>query len=333
MAALMLGPLQELAHDPRICDVAVTCDGRVWVDRGEGMREYHPRMPLRSPQVVREYAVGLCAQLGRRLDDAQPIADAANEDGVRVHAVIAPLVPNGAAISIRFPDRELPSLTRLCQQGLFPSAWLPVLHGLVSRKATLLITGGTGAGKTTLLKALLGHASAGERIVTVEEVRELSMLPLPNHVSLTCREANVEGAGAVGLGELVKATLRMRPDRVILGECRGEEIADLLRAYNSGHHGGMTTLHADSVERVPSRLITLGLLAGLSPAGLSMLAENAFDAVLHLERTGGIRRISQIGRLTSAGGRLVGEALAAWQGNGSPAYSPLWAQFAAHWQE
>ena len=168
-----------------------------------------------------------------------------------------------------------------------PKTWLPLLRGLVSRRATILITGGTGTGKTTLMKALLAECGASERIVTVEEVRELGMLGLANHVSLVSREANVEGAGAVGLPELVKATLRMRPDRVVLGECRGEEIADLLRALNSGHHGGMTTLHADGVARVPARMEALGLLAGLAPQALAMLMAGAFDVVLHLERRNG----------------------------------------------
>ena len=281
---VFFGLLNDVASDPQVTDLAVTCDGRVWADRGNGMRETVLRVPFRSPQVVREYAVQLCAQLGRRLDDACPIADAASPDGIRVHAVIAPLVPQGAAISIRFPDRTMASLRHLSQLGVFPAAWLPMFVGLVRRHATVLITGGTGVGKTTLLKALLAQCDVNERIVTVEEVRELGELGRGDHVSLVTREANVEGVGAISLTDLVKATLRMRPDRVVLGECRGAEIVDLLRAFNSGHHGGMTTVHADGVNRVPSRLISLGLLAGVSPQALAMLAAGAFDAVVHLER-------------------------------------------------
>lgn len=297
---IAFGPLDAIVRDPRVTDVAVTCDGRVWVDDGNGMRERRPRIPFRDAQTVRDYAVRLCAQLGRRLDDARPIADASSGNGVRVHAVIAPIVPYGASLSIRLPDRTVATLPELCRRGLFPAEWMPVLRGLVARRATLLVTGGTGAGKTTLLKALLAECAPTERVVTVEEVRELGALPIDDHVSMVTREANVEGAGAVGLPDLVKATLRMRPDRVVLGECRGEEIADLLRAYNSGHHGGMTTLHADGVSRVPSRLVALGLLAGLAPAATTLLACDAFDAVLHLERDGGKRRIAQIGLLTVA---------------------------------
>ena len=353
------GPLEALACDPRVTDVAVTGDGRVWVDAGGGMREYRPAIPFTSPQIVRDYAVRLCAALGRRLDDACPIADASSPDGIRVHAVIAPLVPEGAAISIRFPAHSPPRLDTLCAVGMLPAIWLPLLCTLVARRATILITGGTGTGKTTLLKALLGRCPREERIITVEEVRELGSGggngdgimsggagSGANRVSLVTREANVEGAGAIGLADLVKATLRMRPDRIILGECRGEEIADLLRAYNSGHSGGMTTLHADGVARVPSRLAALGLLSGMSVDATAMLAANAFDAVLHLERDGtGRRRIAQIGRLDIIGANgedngpnraadgtgLTGRVLSRWSGAGPPTNGPQWDAFVARW--
>ena len=151
------------------------------------------RAPFANPQAIRDFAVRLCSQLGRRLDDACPIADASTVEGVRVHAVIAPLVPQGAAISIRLPDAVAPSLESLAKNGMFPSKWMPLLEGFV------LVTGGTGAGKTTLLKAMLMRCAPGERIITVEEVRELGMLDHDNRVSLVTRDANMEGKGAIGL--------------------------------------------------------------------------------------------------------------------------------------
>ncbi|KFF31881.1 type II/IV secretion system protein [Bifidobacterium bombi DSM 19703] len=328
---MRFGPLDDLMHDHALTDVAVTCEGRVWVDRGNGMSEYVPKVPFRSPDMVRQYAVQLCAQLGRRLDDACPIADASNVEGIRIHAVIAPLVPQGACISIRFPSHMAPRLDRLGSQGLFPSEWYPLLCSLVARRATILITGGTGAGKTTLLKALLRQCDPRERIVSVEEVRELGDLGRDDYVSLVSREANVEGKGAVGLPELVKATLRMRPDRVVLGECRGEEIADLLRAFNSGHRGGMVTLHADGVRSVPSRLVSLGLLAGLNQRAVTMLAADAFDVVLHIERNRGRRYITEIGRLTVDEHGFRGEAVANWNGCGKAVPGPLWVEFLRRW--
>ncbi len=309
-----LGPLSALAKEPGVTDIAVTCDGTVWADWGRGMTSCGLR-PFSSPRSIREFAVRLCSQLGKRLDDACPIADASTAEGVRVHAVIAPLVPQGAAISIRLPDMAQPSLRTLASNGMFPTNWLPVLDTLVARQASILITGGTGAGKTTLLKALLKQCKPTERIITVEEVRELGMIQHANHVSLVTREANTEGAGAIGLTQLIAATLRMRPDRIIVGECRGAEIADLLRALNSGHRGGMTTLHANHVGAVPSRLVSLGLLAGLEPRATAALAEDAFDVVMHVERVDGKRRLVQIGCLESIEGRLVGRALASWDGN------------------
>ena len=325
-----LGPLSAIASQPGVTDIAVTCDGTVWADRGQGMQVCPLATCFPSAQSIRDFAVRLCSQLGRRLDDACPIADASTVDGLRVHAVISPLVPQGAAISIRLPDAISPDLESLVRNGMFPAQWLPLLSGLVRNKASVLVTGGTGAGKTTLLKAMLMLCPPNERIITVEEVRELGMIRHANHVSLVTREANVEGIGAIGLPALISATLRMRPDRVVVGECRGGEIVDLLRALNSGHRGGMTTLHANQVEAIPARLVSLGLLAGLDPRATAALAEDAFDVVLHVERAAGRRLISQIGRLEAMGGSLQGRLLASWDGRPMRA-SQHWAGFVDKW--
>lgn len=329
--ALDLGPLEDLQHDSTITDIVVTGDGRVWVDRGKGMEAHQPSIPLRSPLIVKNYAMQLCAQLGRRLDDACPIADASTISGVRVHAVIEPLVPYGASISIRLPSYELQRLDVLGSSGFFPRQWHDLLVGLVRNRATILITGSTGVGKTTLLKAFLMQCPEDERIVTVEEVRELGDIGRANHVALMAREANVEGVGEISLADLVKATLRMRPDRIVLGECRGEEIADVLRAFNSGHRGSMVTLHAENTDKVPSRLISLGLLAGMDPRALAMLAGNAFDAVIHVERLGRKRHIAQIGLLDIHGETLVGVPVATWDGDSSVVPGPLWQHLQNRW--
>lgn len=329
--ALSFGPLTAVVADPQVTDVVVTCDGEVWVDRGAGMQRISIAIPLRPSAVLREFAVRLCAQLGCRLDEASPIADAAAADGTRVHAVIAPIVAYGASISIRLPDRTASHLDELVINGLCPDWWGDVLRRMVGCRASMLIVGGTGAGKTTLLKALLQECGSCERIITVEEVRELGAVHHPHLVSLVTRASNVEGAGAIPLTQLVRATLRMRPDRIVVGECRGEEIADLLRALNSGHRGGMTTLHANGICHVPSRLMALGLLAGLDPDATAMLAARAFDVVIFVERHGVRRFISQIGVLETVDGVLAGRMLSCWDGVHDPVVGDGWHTFLERW--
>lgn len=334
---LDFGILQEFANDSRVTDLVVSEEGRVWVDAGKGLQECIPRVPLKNPSLLREYAVWLCAQLGKRLDDACPIADASTNSGIRIHAVLAPIVAQGAALSIRFPALKRYDLLALSNKGMMPKELAHILSVLVKLKANMLITGSTGSGKTTLMKALLASANSQDRIVSVEETRELGELTA-NHVSLGVREANVEGVGAIGLSQLVKATLRMRPDRIILGECRGEEIADLLRVFTSGHKGGMTTLHADEVGKVPARLMSLGLLAGLSPAALCSLAAGAFDVVIHVEREfDGRRMVKELGVLEYLpGGGLQGVSVLRLERLRDDSIRmesfPEWAKFARQWQ-
>lgn len=313
-SGLSFGPLEPVVRLNGVTDIAVTCDGRVWADTGGGMTHRPQVTVFRSPHMVRDYAVELCAQLGRRLDDACPIADASTIDGVRVHAVIEPLVPLGACLSIRLPDGRVSTLRSLEATGFVPPGWRRRLETLVRARANIIVCGGTGTGKTTLLKALLAQCEPAERLISVEETRELGTLGHENYVSLVTREANVEGAGGVSLADLVKATLRMRPDRIVLGECRGEEIADLMRAFNSGHKGGMATIHADGIERLPSRLIGLGHLAGLNTQAVQSLAAGAFDVAIHLERVAGARHIAQIGFLgTDADDNLRGMTACEWK--------------------
>ncbi|MCI1868879.1 CpaF family protein [Bifidobacterium crudilactis] len=329
---LIFGPLDEFAHDPKVSDIAVTEQGRVWVDSGDGMKERFARLSFHSPRVVREFAVQLCSQLGHRLDDACPIADVSTPGGIRINAVIAPLVPHGAVISIRFPNRMTPRLDHLAREGMMPEIWASTLKSLVRRRASLLVTGATAAGKTTLLRALLAECDDNDRIITVEETRELGQLPMPNHVSLATRAANVEGAGAIGLDELMRATLRMRPDRVILGECRGAEVVHLLRALNAGHRGGMATIHANSVPGTPARLVSLGLLAGLDAKAMTYLLEGAFDVLIHVHRVSGVRRIAQIGCLHQGdGGQLSGRVLSVWDGGTGVLGGDAWCRFLERW--
>jgi pilus assembly protein CpaF len=296
-----LGPLQPLVDDTEVTDVLVNGCGAVWVDRGRGL--CRAAVDLGGEEEVRALAVRLAAAAGRRLDESVPWVDARLPAGVRLHAVIPPVSPSGTHLSLRVLRAGRLDLDALVAGGCVPAQWRPVLERLVSRRAAFLVTGGTGSGKTTLLAALLSLVPAHERLVLVEDVGELRPVH-PHVVRLEARHANVEGRGEVGLAELVRQALRMRPDRIVVGECRGPEVRDLLAALNTGHAGGCGTMHANAPAEAPARLEALGLLAGLGREAVRAQAAAALDAVLHLERgPDGVRRMVEVAAVCSRDGR------------------------------
>jgi len=288
------GPLAPYLADPAVTDVFVNGAHDVWVDRGAGPERQSAAQLDEAG--VRDLAVRLVALGGRHLDESTPCVDARLQEGIRVHAVLPPISPRGTLLSIRVPHTTPFTVPGLAAAGFFDEVPAAPVVALVAARANLLITGAAGSGKTTLLSALLSEAAPGERIVAIEDVAELRVRH-PHFVSLEARQANLEGAGGVGLARLLREALRMRPDRLVLGECRGEEIRELLAALNTGHDGGAGTLHANSLEDVPARLEALGSLAGLSPSAVARQAVSAIGAVLHLERRGGMRRLAQLGSL------------------------------------
>jgi pilus assembly protein CpaF len=261
----------------------------VWVDRGHGPEQ--TSTVIADEAAVRRLAVRLVAAGGRRLDDAAPYADARLADGTRVHAVLPPLSPQGTCISLRVPPRRTFTLGDLVAAGSVPSAGAELLRRLVSTRLAILLTGGTGSGKTTVLSTLLSGADPVERLVLVEDAAELR----PDHphvVRLEARAANAEGAGAVPLDVLVRQALRMRPDRLVVGEVRGNEVLDLLAALNTGHEGGCGTVHANRAEHLPARVESLCGRAGVQRAAAHSLLLAAVDAIVHLARgADGRRRI------------------------------------------
>lgn len=291
------GPLQVLLDDPAITDVLVNGPRQVWVDSGAGLRQIE--VDLGEESDVRALAVRLAAASGRRLDEASPCVDARLPQGVRLHAVLPPVSPGGTLLSLRVPARRAFSLAELTGAGTVPPGWDLVLDQVVRRRLGFLVSGGTGSGKTTLLSCLLGRADPAERIVTVEDTVELSPR-CPHLVRLEARRANAEGVGAISLSELVRQALRMRPDRIVVGECRGAEVTDLLAALNTGHAGGCGTVHANAARHVPARLEALGMLAGISREALARQMDSALDVVVHLERPAGLRRIMSVGVLAAA---------------------------------
>lgn len=295
-----LGPLQGLVA-PGVTDLLVNDDGTVWVDDSGGLRPAGLRL---TSGEARDLAVRLATSGGRRLDDAVPWADAHLPSGIRFHAVLPPLSPGGAILSLRLPSRDRLDLDDLERLGALTPAVREVLRALVRSRVPFLVTGGTGTGKSTLLAAMLHEALPQERIVVVEDVLELAV-DHPHVVHLQSRHANSEGAGAVDLTALVRQSLRMRPDRIVLGECRGEEIRELLQALNTGHDGGCGTVHANTAADVPARLEALGALGGLDRGALAAQVASALEVVVHLGRRDGLRVLEEIAVLSRGGDGML----------------------------
>lgn len=316
------GPLEPLLAEPDITDVLVNGPREVWVDDGRGLRR--TSTAFTDDGAVRRLAQRLAAAAGRRLDDASPYVDARLAGGVRLHAVLPPIASGGTCVSLRLPPRRTFTLPDLVAVGTVPPPAVPVLTSLVARRRAFLVTGGTGTGKTTLLSALLSLADPGERLLLVEDSAELRPLH-PHVVRLESRPANLEGAGGVGLRDLVRQALRMRPDRVVVGEVRGAEVVDLLAALNTGHEGGCGTLHANTAADVPPRLEALGCAAGLSREAVHSQLAAALDVVVHLarDRRDGRRRVAEVCLLSRTPSGLV-QAVPAltFDADGHPHHGP-----------
>lgn len=293
--------LARLLDDPAVTDVLIN-GTRAWVDRGGGLVRVDAG--IRDEADARRAAIRLASASGVRLDDACPIADGTLPGGVRLHAVLAPVSGSGTLISLRVLGTRRLGISDLEACGTLPGEVGTLLRALVASRANVLVSGATGSGKTTLLSAALALVPAGERIVCIEEVAEIAPAH-PHCVHLIERAPNVEGRGAVTLADLVRAAMRMRPDRLVLGECRGPEVRDVLTALNTGHDGGWATLHANSAADVPARLAALGALAGMSEAALAAQACAALDSVLHMRRSpSGQRWVCEVGVLTKDRGPL-----------------------------
>ncbi|OHO32513.1 ATPase [Corynebacterium sp. HMSC034E11] len=293
------GPLEALLADDTVTDICVNGPNCVYVDSGAGLERSAVR--FESEAAVRRLASRLAASCGRRLDDAQPFCDGhiTRDDGtlLRFHAVLAPTAQAGTCISLRVLHTASATLDDLVARGALSGEVAEVLRGVVAKRKAFVVVGGTGSGKTTLLSALLAEVDPAERIVAIEDTLELTPDP-PHVVNLTTRGANSEGAGEITIADLVRQSLRMRPDRVVVGEIRGAEVVDLLAALNTGHDGGAGTLHANSIAEVPARFEALAALGGLDRAGLHAQLAAAIDVVIVVKRhPDGTRRLHQIGVL------------------------------------
>ncbi|MEU1118751.1 MULTISPECIES: TadA family conjugal transfer-associated ATPase [unclassified Streptomyces] len=316
------GPLEPLLADDTVTDVLVSAPDRVWVDRGGGLEL--TGVTFRDAAAVRRLAQRLAAVAGRRLDDARPWVDARLPDGTRLHAVLPPVAVGSTCLSLRVVRPRAFTLAELVAAGTVPPGGDRFLRALLDARLSFLISGGTGSGKTTLLSALLGLVGPKERIVLAEDSAELR----PGHphvVRLESRPANQEGAGLVGLDDLVRQALRMRPDRLVVGEVRGAEVVHLLAALNTGHEGGCGTVHANAAGDVPARLEALGTAAGLDRAALHSQLAAALSVVIHLVRDRvGRRRIAEVHVLERGESGLVATVPALRWGETAFTREPGW---------
>lgn len=308
------GPLQPLLDHAGVTDVLVNGPDSVWVDRGGGLVRANVRFA--DEAAVRCLAQRLAALAGRRLDDASPYVDAALPDGTRLHAVLPPIAPGGTCLSLRTFTARAFAIDDLEAAGTLRNGAALLLRAVVRARAAFLVSGGTGSGKTTLLASMLGLVAPTERLILVEDAAELRPAH-PHIVRLTARPPNVEGAGEVSLRDLVRQALRMRPDRLIVGEVRGAEVVELLTALNTGHAGSGGTLHANCAAQVPARLEALGSLGTLDRHAVRSQVAAALQVAIHLDRQqDGSRVLTEIGVFQRDSDEML--VIPAWRSDTGP---------------
>lgn len=296
------GPIEKLFSKPGITDILVNNFSDVWIDQGSGLER--AQVSWDSEAALRDFAARLAASVNRRLDDVSPFVDAQLKNGIRFHAIIPPLSNKGTAMSFRIPNQKQFTLNQLVELGTVDHSIAEILKRIIKSKISFAISGNTGSGKTSILGALLSEVEPSERILVIEDSAELK-INHPHVVSLQARGANAEGIGQVELTQLIKQALRMRPDRIVIGEVRGTEVLDLLIALNTGHQGGCVTLHANNTHSVISRIEALGLLAKIPKVAIHSLLKQAIQVLLHVQRTKEGRKLTEISLISeNANGSL-----------------------------
>jgi pilus assembly protein CpaF len=288
-----LGILESLLNNSNITDILVNGHKEVWIDQGQGLEK--TKLTFLNEESVKSLAQKLALSTGRRLDQSQPYVDAQLTKTIRLHAVLTPIASPGTSISLRIHRPKTMSLTELVINRTLTTSQKNFLTEMIKNKKSFVICGGTGSGKTTLLNSLLSDVGKSQRILIIEDSRELNPQH-PHVVSLEGRPANIEGMGLITMKDLIKQSLRMRADRLIIGEVRGAEVIDWLSALNTGHTGSAGTIHANSIHEVITRFESLGLMAGLSKEATHSQLKTALNYVIHIERNAdGKRQVRAIG--------------------------------------
>jgi pilus assembly protein CpaF len=288
-----LGILESLLGNSNITDILVNGHKEVWIDQGQGLEQ--TKLTFLNEESVRSLAQKLALSTGRRLDQSQPYVDAQLTKTIRLHAVLNPIASPGTIISLRIHRPQIMSLSELVLNETLNQTQKDFLTEIIKNQKSFVVCGGTGSGKTTLLNSLLSDVEKSQRILIIEDSRELNPQH-PHVVSLEGRPANIEGMGLITLRDLIKQSLRMRADRLIIGEVRGSEVIDWLGALNTGHTGSAGTIHANSIHEVVIRFESLGLMAGLSKEAIHSQLRTALDYVIHIERDSeGKRQVTAIG--------------------------------------
>jgi pilus assembly protein CpaF len=300
-----LGPIEPFLHDPDVSDILVNTHSQVYIERF-GMLEVTDTK-FDDDEHLMKIIDRIVSRVGRRVDESSPMVDARLPDGSRVNAIIPPLAVDGPILSIRrFGIRTL-DMNDLLQLGSLTPGILELLKSVIKARINLLISGGTGSGKTTLLNAMSAFIPSEERVVTIEDAAELQMLQ-PHVVRLETRPANIEGQGQVTQRDLVRNALRMRPDRIIVGEVRGQEVLDMLQAMNTGHDGSLTTVHANNTRDALHRLETLMLLSGVDLPTRAMREQisSGLDAIIHVSRMAdGSRKVTGVTEIVGMEGEVI----------------------------
>ena len=291
-----------------ITDILVNGHKEVWIDQGSGLEK--TKLTFLNEESVRSLAQRLALSTGRRLDQSQPYVDAQLSKTIRLHAVLNPISNPGTIISLRIHRPQIITLSELVLNNTLTTSQKDFLNQVIKEKKSFVICGGTGSGKTTLLNSLLSKVTRNQRIIIIEDSRELNPQH-PHVVSLEGRPANIEGMGLITMKDLIKQSLRMRADRLIIGEVRGAEVIDWLSALNTGHTGSAGTIHANSIQEVVIRFESLGLMAGLSKESIHSQLRTALDYVIHIERNSdGERQVEAIGEFqTDSNGNCFIEEL------------------------